>query len=59
MTTNALKTKTFRTIDDAINYIINTEYTINTFNYFVRELEENHFVDLGDTIVYIDNTIKP
>lgn len=56
MKTNAIYSKTFSNINQAIEYIINTDYTVNTFNYFVRELEENNVVDLGNVIVYIDDT---
>jgi hypothetical protein len=57
MITSATKTKTFKSLDEAIDYIIGTEFTVNSFNYFVRELEEHHFVEMGDTIVYIDDKI--
>lgn len=46
--------KTFKTIDEAVNYLLNTSMIVNQFFPALRELEERHAVKWNDEILLID-----
>ena len=49
-----MKLKTFESIDNAIEYILNTDIVVNQFYCIVRELEENSIVKIKDTYILVD-----
>jgi len=46
--------KTFKDIEQAMEFILSTEFKVNQFYPIVRELEENHAVKLDNYYVLID-----
>jgi hypothetical protein len=49
-----MKLKTFENIDNAIDYILNTDIVVNQFYAIVRELEEKSIVKIKDTYILVD-----
>jgi hypothetical protein len=46
--------KTFRTIEEAVNYLVNSPMLVNQFFPALRELEERHGVQYNGEILLID-----
>lgn len=46
--------KTFKDIEQATEFILNTCFTVNQFYPIIRELEEKHVVKLDNYYIFID-----